>query len=140
MHFVFSQSTRLIRRTLAGVLAITVLGGLARAADDVLKPGAEKPKDAVVLFDGTDASQWDSNDWPIKDGAMVSDKHDITTKEKFKDYQLHLEFNEPKLGAEFKGQDRGNSGVYQQGRYEVQVLDSYNNETYPDGACGPCMA
>ncbi len=118
-----------------GSLALVLFGGRAWAADDVLKPGAEKPKDALVLFEGTDTSKWDSNDWPIKEGAMVSDKHDLTTKDKFKDYQLHLEFNEPKLGPEFKGQDRGNSGVYQQGRYELQVLDSFNNETYPDGSC-----
>ena len=67
---------------------------------------------------------------------MTSEKSDSATKAKFTDYKLHLEFNEPILGPEFKGQDRGNSGVYQQGRYELQVLDSYNNETYADGACG----
>lgn len=121
-------------RTLACAMGVIALCAIARA-DDILKPGTERPKDAMVLFDGTDTSQWNSNDWPIKEGAMVSDKHDIATKEKFKDYQLHLEFNEPKLGPEFKGQDRGNSGVYQQGRYELQVLDSYNNETYANGSC-----
>jgi len=135
MRFVFPPSTRLIRRAIAVAVAIATLGGVLRAADDVLKPGAEKPKDALVLFDGADVSHWDSTDWPIEDGAMVSKKHDISTKDKFTDYQLHLEFNEPMLGPEFKSQDRGNSGVYQQGRYELQVLDSYHNETYPDGAC-----
>jgi hypothetical protein len=58
------------------------------------------------------------------------------TKEMFgPDFQVHVEFWVP-LMADKKGQDRGNSGVYLQGRYEVQILDSYRNETYPDGACG----
>jgi hypothetical protein len=123
-------------RALIALAAIFSLGvTIARAEEDVLKPGTEKPANAVVLFDGTDASHW-SPQWPVKDGAMTSEKADSATKEKFTDYKLHLEFNEPKLGPEFKGQDRGNSGVYQQGRYELQVLDSYNNETYLDGSCG----
>ena len=121
-----------LRTSLTGVVALG-LGAFAFAADAILKPGTEKPADAVVLFDGKDTSQWDSNDWTIEDGAMVSQKHDISTKEKFKDYQLHLEFNEPTLGPEFKSQNRGNSGVYQQGRYEIQVLDSYNNPTDKKG-------
>jgi hypothetical protein len=130
-----------MRRKLTGglfVLSLIAMAALLRADDDanVLKPGTEKPGNAIVLFDGTDTSQWDSNDWPVEDGAMVSAKHDISSKEKFRDYQLHVEFNEPSLGPEFKGQDRGNSGVYQQGRYELQVLDSYNNDTYANGACG----
>ena len=105
------------------------------AGNEVLKPGAEKPANAVVLFDGKDVSHWEPANWPVKDEAMVSEKNDIATKDKFTDYQLHLEFNEPKLGPEFKSQDRGNSGVYQQGRYEIQVLDSFNNPTYPKGGC-----
>jgi Domain of Unknown Function (DUF1080) len=135
MRFWISRSSRFLRGALAGLAVTAALGGMAWAADAVLKPGAEKPKDAVVLFDGTDTSHWEQTQWPVKDGAMVSEKGDTTTKEKFKDYQLHLEFNEPKLGPEFKDQDRGNSGVYQQGRYELQVLDSYHNETYPLGVC-----
>lgn len=101
-----------------------------------------KPEQAKALFDGKDVSQWlvwgsnEAADWPVQDGAMVTaNNHDIATKEKFKDFQLHIEFNEPQLGPEFKGQDRGNSGVYLQGRYEIQVLDSFNNETYADGGC-----
>ena len=131
----FDLSRRnLLRFSLLGIASLGI-SGLAIAADAILKPGTEKPADAVVLFDGKDTSQWDSNDWPVEDGVMTSAKHDISSKEKFTDYQLHLEFNEPSLGPEFKGQDRGNSGVYQQGRYELQVLDSYNNETYANGAC-----
>jgi 3-keto-disaccharide hydrolase len=126
-----------LRGALAGGIA-TMLGGFALAADEVLKPGTERPADAVVLFDGKDTSQWEpigGTMWGVEDGAMIDDANDIRTKQKFTDYQLHLEFNEPVLGPEFKGQDRGNSGVYQQGRYELQVLDSYHNDTYADGAC-----
>ena len=141
------NSTRnILRRSLAG-LAVLGLGAMALAADDsshenVLKPGTERPASAVVLFDGKDASHWTVAgsdkpcNWEVEDGTLVDDKNDIETREKFKDFQLHLEFNEPKLGAEFKGQDRGNSGVYLQNRYELQVLDSYHNDTYADGACG----
>ncbi|HWE92972.1 MAG TPA: DUF1080 domain-containing protein [Tepidisphaeraceae bacterium] len=136
MRFWVTRSSKFLRGALAGMAVAAAMGGAAWAADAILKPGAEKPKDAVVLFDGKDTSHWEQNLWGVKDGVMVSEKGDTATKDKFKDYQLHLEFNEPKLGPEHKGQDRGNSGVYQQGRYELQVLDSYNNETYADGACG----
>ena len=130
--FRFTHTTRKVLT----LVAMVGLGAIsAKAEDDVLKPGTEKPANAFVLFDGTDATHW-SPQWPVKDGAMTSEKSDSTCKEKFTDYKLHLEFNAPKLGPEFKGQDRGNSGVYQQGRYELQVLDSYNNETYATGACG----
>jgi len=128
--------------SLGGIVAVIAIGGLARAADEILKPGTERPADAQVLFDGKDASQWvifgqkDAADWPIEDGSLVTAGHDIATKKVFKDFKLHIEFNEPVLGPEFKGQDRGNSGVYLQGRYELQVLDSFHNDTYANGACG----
>lgn len=128
---------RLVRGSLAGALGLA-LGGFAWAADEILKPGAERPADAVVLFDGKDTAQWEpvgKTMWEVEDGAMVDNANDIQTKQKFKDYQLHLEFNEPQLPEKFKSQDRGNSGVYQQGRYEIQVLDSYNNPTYAKGGC-----
>src|SRR5690349_8022462 len=103
----------LFRRALVAVAAAAV-GALALAADDsphghVLKPGAEKPANAVVLFDGKDTSHWtvagsdQPCNWEVEDGTLVDDKNDIQTKDKFKDFQLHLEFNEPKLGPEFKG-------------------------------------
>lgn len=136
----FENLTRrgVLRGSMAGALALA-MGGFVLAADEVLKPGTERPADAVVLFDGKDTSHWEpvgKTMWAVEDGVLVDNANDIQTKDKFKDYQLHLEFNEPVLGPEFKGQDRGNSGVYQQGRYELQVLDSYNNETYPMGVCG----
>lgn len=104
-------------------------------------PGAP-PSDAIVLFDGDDYDHWTQDngkpvEWLLKDGAMVCKPHagSIVTKEKFGDIQLHVEFDPP-LMPKAKGQDRGNSGVYLQGKYEVQVLDSYENVTYPDGQCG----
>jgi hypothetical protein len=139
-----SSRRPLLRHSIMAVAALG-LSAMALAADnpsntntEILKPGTQRPADAVVLFDGKDASKWEpvgKTMWPVEDGVLVDTDNDIQTKDKFKDFQLHLEFNEPKLGPEFKGQDRGNSGVYLQGRYELQVLDSYHNETYADGAC-----
>ena len=106
----------------------------------VIKPGSP-PSDAIVLFDGKDLSKWRSGNggeakWEIKDGVMtVNGTGSIFTKEEFGDCQLHVEWATP---AEIKGegQGRGNSGVYIQNRYEVQVLDSYNNKTYFHGQAG----
>jgi hypothetical protein len=106
----------------------------------VIDPGPP-PADAIVLFDGTDLSKW-ANDrggeagWDVKDGvATVNGTGYIHTKQEFGDCQLHIEWATP---AEVKGdgQGRGNSGVYLQSRYEIQVLDSYNNKTYFDGQAG----
>jgi len=102
-------------------------------------PG-EVPSDAVVLFDGKNLSEWVHTDgspasWIVSDGAMTVAKGGIKTKKEFGDIQLHLEFRMP-APARGEGQDRGNSGVYFQGNYEVQILDSYINETYIDGMCG----
>ncbi len=101
-------------------------------------PG-QAPSDAVVLFDGKDLSHWRSHrgepaGWEVKDGAIVikSGKGTIQSQEEFGDCQIHLEFASP-LPARGHDQDRGNSGVLIFGRYEVQVLDSYGNLTYPDG-------
>ena len=106
----------------------------------VVDPGPP-PADAIVLFDGTDLSKW-ANDkggpakWEVKDGvATVNGTGYIHTRQAFGDCQLHVEWATP---AEVKGdgQGRGNSGVYLQGLYEVQVLDSYDNKTYFDGQAG----
>jgi hypothetical protein len=130
------------RRCIIGLIALAALTNFTLAGDDkALKPGHE-PDRSKQLFDGSDLSQWvingskDQADWLLEDGAMVSAKHDIATTAKFKSFVLHIEFNEPKLGPEFKSQDRGNSGVFLQGRYELQVLDSYKNDTYAKGGCG----
>jgi hypothetical protein len=99
------------------------------------KTDSDPPSDAIVLFDGKDLSKWDNGDkWEIKDGYAVVQKADITTKDSFVDYQLHLEFATPEK-VSGSGQGRGNSGVFLANRYEVQVLDSYGNKTYFDGQC-----
>ena len=103
--------------------------------------GAPPPSDAVVLFDGKDLSKWRSDNgpagWKVENGYMevVKDSGSIRTKDEFGDYQLHLEFATP-ARVEGDSQGRGNSGIYLCGRYEVQILDSYNNPTYPDGELG----
>jgi hypothetical protein len=99
---------------------------------------APPPSDAIVLVGtGEDLGAWQMTaggaavTWPMKDGVLQSGKGMIRTKDEFSDVQLHVEFATP---SQVKGdsQGRGNSGVFF-GRFEIQVLDSYNNKTYPDG-------
>lgn len=90
------------------------------------------PSDAIVLFDGSNLDQWQGGAWKVEDGAMIAAGGTIATKEAFGDCQLHIEWSAP-VPAEGEGQGRGNSGVFLMGQYEVQVLDSYENETYADG-------
>ena len=113
-----------------------------RPAPRVVEPAdavGQAPADAVVLFDGSDLSGWSKvgggdPGWKVEDGYMevVPGTGDIQTNAHFGDVQYHLEFACP---AEIKGesQGRGNSGVFLMGRYEVQVLDGYENPTYADG-------
>jgi Domain of Unknown Function (DUF1080) len=100
------------------------------------------PADAVVLFDGKDLSKWAQKDgsaakWKMGDGYFetVPKAGYIYTKQAFGDCQLHLEWRTPSP-AHGTGQDRGNSGVFLMGLYEIQVLDSYENRTYADGQAG----
>jgi hypothetical protein len=111
-------------------------------------PG-QPPSDAIVLFDGTNLDAWHlaadeeaAAPWVLEDGAMVvppkkkgEKSKDILTKQKFGDIQLHLEWRSP---AKVVGtsQGRGNSGIFLMNRYEVQVLDCYENETYVNGMTG----
>ena len=102
-------------------------------------PAGRAPSDAVVLFDGRDLSEWRSRDggpvrWKVEGGyvEVVAGTGEITTIRAFGDCQLHVEWAAPNPPTD-AGQDRGNSGVFLMGRYEVQVLDSYGNRTYPDG-------
>jgi hypothetical protein len=95
------------------------------------KPG-DAPSDAVILFDGKDLSAWEGAErWKIEDGAMVVGGGEIRTKQSFGDCQLHIEWSAP-TEVRGEGQGRGNSGIFF-GPYELQVLDSYDNETYYDG-------
>ncbi len=99
------------------------------------------PADAIVLFDGHDMSAWSNADkWQVADGVVTVGKGSIETKEDFGDCHFHVEFRMPSP-PKGKGQGRGNSGVFLMGRYEIQVLDSYEDGTdgpltYPDGQCG----
>ena len=101
------------------------------------------PSDAIVLFDGTGLDAWKSArtggtaEWYVHDGVVTVDKKkgDIVTKQNFGSFQLHLEWMVP-VGIEGKSQGRGNSGVYLQGMYEIQILDCYENETYANGQTG----
>lgn len=95
---------------------------------------AQAPSDAVVLFDGTSLDAW-SPGWLIKDGAMVAAGKGIQSKQSFGAIQMHLEWRLP-AGRKVDGQQGGNSGVFLMGLYEVQVLQSHDNLTYPDGQAG----
>jgi len=118
-----------------------------RPAPPIITPGAEcgaAPSDAVVLFDGTEASMTNNwtdtkgnpTKWAFRDGCMESVKNAgyIQSKQQFGSCQLHVEFATPSR-VQGSSQGRGNSGVFLQGEFEIQVLDSYENKTYPDGQC-----
>ena len=103
--------------------------------------GMTPPSDAMVLFNGKDLSQWKGKagqpEWIVKDGILTVKKGsgDIETKQSFHDIQLHVEWRIPE-GITGEGQHRGNSGVFLNGRYEIQILDSYQHRTYADGLAG----
>ena len=123
---------------LAGTtLAQRYLSGTVWPEPIVVTPGegAAPPSDAVVLFDGKDFDAWNgAKGWKADEDGAFTAKGAVTTKKGFGDFQLHLEFASPKP-AKGNGQGRGNNGVgLMGGRYEIQVLDSYNNKTYPEGA------
>ncbi len=135
---------------LVTTLVVSAASGFAAAEGEIPPPKDEPriidpgppPSDAIVLFDGKDLSQWKSDKdggpakWDIQDGvATVNGTGGISTKQGFGDCQLHIEWATP---AEVKGegQGRGNSGIFLQGRYELQILDSYDNKTYYNGQAG----
>jgi hypothetical protein len=118
----------------------------------VVSPGKQNsapPSDAIVLFDGHDLSKWEASKdhspphWKVHDGVLTVDKNtgNIQTRQKFRNYQIHLEWQVPK-GITGDGQARGNSGMYVASTgpgdegYEIQILDSYNNKTYVNGQAG----
>jgi hypothetical protein len=115
-------------------------------------PGAQygqPPSDAIVLFDGKDLSKWMeagkrqnagkvvAPSWKVENGYFecMPRQGDLMTKDKFGDMQLHVEWASPAV-IEGSSQNRGNSGILIMGRYEMQVLDSWNNKTYADGQAG----
>ena len=147
----------------AGTAAATTFAGLygdtpnathAWAVHDMNRPQptviqsepGKPPSDAVVLFDGTSLDKWcagngEPTKWVLNDGAMecVKGSGAIRTKDAFGDCQLHIEWATP-AKAEGSSQGRGNSGVFLMGQHEVQVLDNYDNVTYPDGQAGSVYA
>ncbi|HRK74631.1 MAG TPA: DUF1080 domain-containing protein [Rhodothermales bacterium] len=111
----------------------------------VVKPGngPKPPSDAVVIFDGTSLDGFrDKNGnppkWELKEGLLTvkGGSGDIWTKASFGSFQLHIEWRTPIESLNLKGQGRGNSGIFLQDRYEVQILNSYENRTYANGQAG----
>jgi len=125
---------------------------IARSRPAVVAPGAkpgDPPADAVVLFNGRDLSQWQHvgrgagkgkttpAKWKVENGYVecVGKTGDLVSKEKFGDAQFHIEWSAPAV-IDGDSQWRGNSGVLIMGRYEIQVLDAWENPTYADGQAG----
>jgi hypothetical protein len=141
--------------TMIGTLALLVMTqaqqwpqhSMDRPRPQVVNPGPERPpapppSDAIVLFDGSNLSQWRAEDntaakWTVKDGYVEVKPGTgmLVSARGFGDVQLHVEWATPAV-VQGEGQERGNSGVFLMGMYELQVLDSYQNDTYPDGAAG----
>ena len=133
----------------ASALTLTLLAGAQKGDDGpqpvVVAPGplpGQPPADALILFDGKASDEWVHSDgrpseWLIVNRTIAckSGTGNIYTRHKFSDAQVHVEFSIP-LMPEAHGQARANSGVYLQGRYEIQILDSFNNPTYGNGSCG----
>ena len=136
----------MIRRCLFAFALVPLLAPLACGQEyksgvkwqepPLVTPGetaADPPSDATILFAGTDLSAFENaGSWKVEHGVATVGKKSIRTKEAFGDCQIHVEFKTP-TPPKGNGQGRGNSGIYIMGRYEVQVLDSYENETYYDG-------
>ncbi|CAM3289191.1 DUF1080 domain-containing protein [Aquirufa ecclesiirivi] len=109
----------------------------------VVSPG-KTPSDAIILFDGKSLDNWETvkdgspAKWKVEDGAMtvVKGAGNISTKQKFTNYQLHIEWRSPMEPETLKSQGKGNSGIFMQGMYEVQVLNSYQNRSYRNGQAG----
>ncbi|MGZ5221966.1 MAG: 3-keto-disaccharide hydrolase [Chitinophagaceae bacterium] len=146
------------KKIIAGLLITTSISTMAVGQGDpkatevwepvpkIITPviGNKPPSDAVVLFDGKDLSQWQTEKdgspakWSLeKEGVMTVKKGagNVKTRQGFGSCQLHIEWRTPST-IEGEGQGRGNSGIFLMGLYELQVLDSYNNSTYSNGQAG----
>lgn len=115
-----------------------VVHDMSRPQPKVVESGGalntKAPADATVLFEGRNLDAW-TGPFEVKDGVMVAAEGDLRSKEEFGAVQMHFEWRVP-AGRKVNGQSGGNSGVFLMDRYEVQVLQSNNNETYPDGQAG----
>jgi hypothetical protein len=141
----FSRSLILVLLAGAVIAAVPVIkwktGDRSRPAPVKVTPGnaGSAPSDAIVLFDGKDLSAWKHSNgkpasWRVREGYFETapGSGDIVTTQPFGDCQLHVEWASPNP-PEGSDQEPGNSGVYLMSLYEIQVLDSFRNQTYPDG-------
>ena len=142
------KSFRLAVLALSGCLALNAQQQQHPESTELWEPvppvvtpgeGTQAPSDAIILFDGKNLNQWENSKgapaaWTVEDGAVTvkPGAGTIQTKRGFGDCQLHVEFREPTV-ITGESQARGNSGIFLQGLYEVQVLDGYNNKTYVNG-------
>jgi hypothetical protein len=147
---VWLSDPKLAQLTLAG----PKMPGSRYNVDDIRRPQprhvdtgtactAKPPGDAEVLFDGHDLSKWTGDhfeEWTVRDGVVTTGArvyNFLKTKEAYGDAQIHVEFKEPdQPKPPANPQYHGNSGVFPMGLYELQILDSYKTETYPDGMVG----
>ncbi len=114
-----------------------------RPQPTIVRPGLPGgvPSDAIVLFDGKSLDNWEGNDgranWKVENGyaEVVPGSGNIRSKMQHGDGQIHLEFASPSI-VRGSGQGRGNSGVFLQGIYEIQILDGFENPVYADGITG----
>ena len=139
-NFVALAAAGVLLSTVAAVFAVNreYIPGIEWPEPTVVTPGenGSPPSDAIVLFDGKDLSAWEPGDkWKVAGGVLTEGRGDIHTKQNFGDIQLHIEWSSPNP-PKGRDQDRGNSGIFLQDRYELQILDSYENETYFEGQAG----
>ena len=121
-----------------GVFELFPIASSHKESVSVVKPGSgnQPPSDAVILFDGTDASQFTELDgspavWKVVDGSLIAGEHDVISKFLFSDAQVHVEFNLPRNDPKY-----GNSGLYFHQLYELQILDSHRpNRFAPNQQC-----
>lgn len=144
----FSLSSALTLAILCGSSAIYAQTNMKPSDTEYYKPVPPTvtlnkgiPSDAIVLFDGKDLSKWKSEkgnaNWTVANNTLEvkPGTGNIETTEHFGDFQLHIEWKSPEL-IKGEGQGRGNSGIFLQGLYEIQVLDNNNNPTYVNGGAG----
>jgi hypothetical protein len=146
-HFTSSRRGCLLAASIVGIATVAMIAaeadppwesGIQWPEPKVVDPGQSggMPSDAILLFDGQDLSKWDGDTkkWKLQDGYGIAGSY-LKTKQAFGDMQLHMEWATPSE-VKGQGQERGNNGVDLMGVYELQILDSYANQTYFDGQAG----